>query len=66
MENNNFSQFEKFIKNQECIEEAYKVTGERCYHLVFTSNDNSKLATFLDDLLIYGRYKVLSSVRCVK
>ena len=22
MENNNFSQFEKFIKNQECIEEA--------------------------------------------
>ena len=66
MQNNNFSQFEKYIKEQKCIEEAYKVTGEGCYHLVFTSNDNSKLATFLDDLLIYGRYKVLSSVRCVK
>ena len=66
MENNNFSQFEKFIKNQECIEEAYKVTGEGCYQLVFTSMGNSKLENFLNDLLVCGRYKVLSSVRCVK
>ena len=66
MENNNFAQVEKFIKNQECIEEAYKVTGEGCYQLVFASMGNSKLENFLNDLLVYGRYKVLSSVRCVK
>ena len=66
MESNNFGQFEKFIKTQKCIEEAYKVTGEGCYQLIFTSTGNLKLEKFLNDLLVYGRYKVLSSVRCVK
>jgi len=66
MENADFAGFEAFLNADERIEQAYKVTGEGCYHIVFMSLSNADLEPFLNMLLRYGKYRVSSAIRCVK
>ncbi|MBY0573345.1 MAG: AsnC family transcriptional regulator [Undibacterium sp.] len=66
MESTDFSSFEAFLNTHSSVENAYKVTGEGCYHLVFIAQSNADIEPFLDALLQYGRCKVLSTIRRVK
>ena len=66
MESNNFSQFEAFLQQHPHVESAYKITGEGCYQLSFISEQNDELEPFLNALLKFGRYKVASTLRCIK
>ncbi|HMT94720.1 AsnC family transcriptional regulator [uncultured Thiothrix sp.] len=61
-----FDEFEEFLKNEAQVEGAYKITGEGCYHLIFTPESASELELFLQRLLKYGRYRVSSVLMCVK
>lgn len=61
-----FDEFEQLLKNAAQVEAAYKITGEGCYHLVFTPDAPSDLELFLQSLLKYGRYRVSSVLRSVK
>lgn len=61
-----FDEFEQLLKNETQVEAAYKITGEGCYHLIFTPESANELEPFLQRLLKYGRYRVSSVLRCVK
>ncbi|MFM2317432.1 MAG: HTH-type transcriptional regulator LrpC [Pseudomonadota bacterium] len=61
-----FDEFEQLLKNEAQVESAYKITGEGCYHLVFTPEAPNELEPFLQRLLKYGRYRVSSVLRGVK
>lgn len=66
MENPDFARFEQFLQTQAQVESAYKVTGDACYHLVFAAPDSGALESFLNALLKFGKYKVLSAIRTIK
>jgi Lrp/AsnC family leucine-responsive transcriptional regulator len=66
MENPDFAGFEAFLNTHTQVESAFKVTGEGCYQLVFTPHSGNALELFLNQILRYGHYKVLSAIRCVK
>lgn len=66
MQNSNFDAFERFLKESDFIQEAYKVTGDGCYQLTGASEELAELEVFLEKLLHFGRYKVLSKLRKVK
>lgn len=66
MESSDFAGFEAFLNTQTQVESAFKVTGEACYQITYTPNSDSELETFLNQILHFGRYKVLSAIRCVK
>lgn len=66
MQNSNFEAFERFLHETQFIIEAYKVTGDGCYQLTGMSEKAEDLEIFLEHLLRYGRYKVLSKLRKVK
>lgn len=61
-----FDVFEGFLKGIGSVEQAYKITGEGCYHVVFVCEHADELEPFLNALLPYGRYKVSSAIRTVK
>lgn len=61
-----FDQFEHFLLQHSSVKEAYKVSGEGCYELICETETDQQLDEFLHDLLRYGRYKLASSIRCVK
>lgn len=61
-----FDEFEQLLKNEIQVEAAYKITGEGCYHIIFTPESTSELEPFLRRLLKYGRYRVSSVLGCVK
>ena len=66
MATSQFDAFEAFLNGTEQVEQAYKVTGEGCYHVVFVCEQTQELEPFLNALLPYGRYKVSSAIRTVK
>lgn len=66
MQNSNFEAFERFLQDSRFVIEAYKVTGDGCYQLTCMSDDYRELEQFLEKLLFYGRYKVLSKLKKVK
>ncbi|MGL4662659.1 MAG: Lrp/AsnC family transcriptional regulator [Culicoidibacterales bacterium] len=66
MQNSNFEAFERFLNESSFIIEAHKVTGDGCYQLTGMSENNEDLDFFLEKLLHFGRYKVLSKLRKVK
>lgn len=66
MESNDFSGFERFLHSNPHVESAFKVSGDGCYQLTLTPQDESDLEVVLNCILKFGRYKVLSAMRCIK
>lgn len=66
MQNSNFDAFERFLHESEFVNEAYKVTGDGCYQITGSTENTEMLDVFLEKLLHFGRYKVLSKLRKVK
>lgn len=58
--------FHKYIKENDSIAEAHRISGEGCYMLkVYTANQK-ELIDLLDDILQYGNYKVNLSINKIK
>ncbi len=65
MDTNDFDNFDRFLKKQKLVSQAFKVTGEGCYLITYIG-DNRELDYFLTLLLNYGRYKVSSVLKQIK
>lgn len=66
MQNARFSEVEALFASCPFVESAYKVTGDGCYHVVFTPDAAADLELFLNQILPFGVYKVASVIRAVK
>lgn len=66
MNSSAFSAFEEYLLSNEVVLQAYKISGDGCYHLVVSSSLDKELEVFLNGLLEYGRYRLSSSIRCIK
>jgi Transcriptional regulators len=56
------TKFQQFIQEQEEIKEAHRVSGEPCFILKVQVSDHSKLSALLDQILVYGHYKINISI----
>lgn len=65
MESTDFIKFDSFLKKQNKVDQAFKVTGEGCYLVIFCGADD-ELEEFLNLLLEYGRYRVSSTLKTIK
>lgn len=61
-----FSEFEAFLAQNESVEQAFKTSGEGCYHLVVRALNTEQLEVFLNALLHYARYRLASAIRTTK
>ncbi len=61
-----FDKFEEAFTAHPLTESLYKISGQGCYHLQITCEDNDELNVFLNFLLQFGRYSLSSSIRQVK
>lgn len=66
MNGNNLNDFLHFIKVQDIVTDANKISGEGCYILVLKVDNYENLVAFLDELLKYCTYKLNISVKKVK
>lgn len=56
------TKFKEFIQTREEIREAHRVSGEPCFILKVVLSDQDKLTELLDEILVYGVYKVNISI----
>ncbi len=66
MKDASFDSFERFLQQDTRVESAYKVAGEGCYQIVYLADSSADLEAFLNQVLIYGTYKVQSVIRAIK
>lgn len=50
--------FQAFAKQNESVNELYRISGEGCYWMRVRTENQEALAAFLDELLKYGNYRV--------
>jgi Transcriptional regulators len=60
------TKFKEFIRSREEIKEAHRVSGEPCFILKVQVSDQEKLAQLLDEILVFGYYKINISIGRVK
>lgn len=56
------TKFQEFVGQKEEIKEAHRVSGEPCFILRVEVPDHEKLAALLDEILVYGHYKLNVSI----
>lgn len=60
------TKFMEFIRTRDEIKEAHRVSGEPCFILKVQLSDQDKLTQLLDEILVYGYYKINISIAQVK
>jgi Lrp/AsnC family leucine-responsive transcriptional regulator len=65
MSSSDFVGFESTLQDRSWVEAAYKTAGDACYELVVRC-EASELDQHLEELLLFGRYKVSNVLRRVK
>jgi len=58
--------FQKYIENNTLISEANRISGDGCYLLKITSATQEEIVELLDEILIYGNYKLNLSIQNIK
>ena len=66
MKSNNHAAFHKFVKDNIYISEVHRVSGEGCYLLKVSVENQQELTALLDDILQHGNYKVNLSINKLK
>jgi Lrp/AsnC family leucine-responsive transcriptional regulator len=54
--------FQEFIQERDEIKEAHRVSGEPCFILKAQVPDQNQLSKLLDEILVYGHYKINISI----
>lgn len=58
MKTTNHRDFHVFIKKQDAVREASRISGEGCYWLKLSVGSEAELNHFLDEVLHFGNYRV--------
>lgn len=58
--------FQNFIREKPTIKEAHRNSGEGCYLLKASTVSHEDLNRLLDEILIYGNYRVNLSLQVIK
>lgn len=58
--------FLRFLADSPYVVEAYRITGEGCYWLKANLANQEQLNNLLDDILLYGNYKVNMAIDKIK
>lgn len=58
--------FQAFVRQQERIEEAHRISGEGCYWLRVRTSSHEELNEFLGALLEFGNYRLNLSIGKLK
>lgn len=66
MKTTDHSAFQAFLKNNEAVVEANRISGEGCYLLKVQVNTHEDLNRFLDSVLPYGNYRLNISIGEIK
>ncbi len=66
MTTTNHSAFHTFLRNNELVIEANRISGEGCYLLKVQAISQEELNTFLDSVLEYGNYRANISIGKIK
>ncbi|MBP1083928.1 Lrp/AsnC family leucine-responsive transcriptional regulator, partial [Bacillus capparidis] len=53
---------QEFIQERDEIKEAHRVSGEPCFILKAQVPDQDQLSKLLDEILVYGHYKINISI----
>jgi Lrp/AsnC family transcriptional regulator, leucine-responsive regulatory protein len=56
------TKFQEFIQEHDEIKEAHRVSGEPCFILKVQLPDHNQLNKLLDEILVYGHYKINISI----
>ncbi|MBW7476446.1 Lrp/AsnC family transcriptional regulator [Paenibacillus oenotherae] len=56
------TKFQQFIQTREEIKEAHRISGEPCFILKVQLAEYDKLAGLLDEILVFGHYKINISI----
>ncbi|EFM11125.1 transcriptional regulator, AsnC family [Paenibacillus curdlanolyticus YK9] len=56
------TKFQAFIQQRDEIKEAHRVSGEPCFILKVQVADQDELSKLLDEILVYGHYKINISI----
>jgi Lrp/AsnC family leucine-responsive transcriptional regulator len=56
------TKFQEFIQEHDEIKEAHRVSGEPCFILKVQISDQNQLSKLLDEILVYGHYKINISI----
>ena len=66
MKTNDHGTFQKYVQNSLLISEAHRVSGEGCYILKIKASTQDEVLQFLDEILVYGNYKISISIANIK
>ncbi|MBD8498014.1 Lrp/AsnC family transcriptional regulator [Paenibacillus sp. SC116] len=54
--------FQEFIQQRDVIKEAHRVSGDPCFILKVQVPDHHTLSQLLDEILVYGHYRINISI----
>ena len=66
MKSSNHAAFHKFVRDNISISEVHRISGEGCYLLRVSVENQQELTALLDSILPYGNYKVNLSIGILK
>ncbi|KIL37135.1 transcriptional regulator [Gordoniibacillus kamchatkensis] len=66
MKTNLHAEFQRFLREEETVREAHRISGDGCYSLKALAADNDELNRLLDRILEFANYRVQLSIQQVK
>lgn len=66
LKSNHHLEFQKYIKENPNIKEAYRISGEGCYMIKASISDQLALNNTLDEILKFANYRVNISIGKIK
>lgn len=66
MKSNEHTRFRIYIKNEDSIVEAHRISGDGCYLMKIKVEEEEKLNSILDEVLKYANYRLNISIDLVK
>ncbi|MEG6586757.1 Lrp/AsnC family transcriptional regulator [Dendrosporobacter sp. 1207_IL3150] len=66
MKTNDHNIFHTFLKNNDCVIDASRISGDGCYLLKIMVDSQEELNLFLDQILKYGNYRVSIAIGKIK
>lgn len=58
MKNNNHRHFLRFVKGRREVRECHRLAGNACYLLKVEVDDQERLNSFLEEVLLYANYRL--------
>jgi Lrp/AsnC family transcriptional regulator, leucine-responsive regulatory protein len=66
MKSNRHAEFQQFLKDEETVHEAHRISGEGCYSIRVLATGHEELNALLDRILEFANYRLQLSTQQVK